>query len=241
MKKPPAFPLYAQDFLTGVVYLTNEEVGQYIKMLCKQWTDGGIPKKRLGFLVGKNWDDLSDELKIKFCEKNDFVYNERLEFERNKKLKFSEKQSINGKLGGRGNKAKPLKNIKPNESQKKPLEKEYEKEKEKEDVLEVEIYPNFQDFWDIYDKKVGMKDKIEKKWNNLSQKVKEKIIEFIPLYIDSEPNKKYRKNPETFLNNASWEDEIIIKDYKKTEHLSPMETILNHLGKSELPKEYPPQ
>ena len=45
--KPPAFQFYAQDFLTGVMYLTNEEVGIYIKMISKQWTDGQIPKKRL--------------------------------------------------------------------------------------------------------------------------------------------------------------------------------------------------
>ena len=48
--KAPAFQLYAQDFLTGVMDLTMEERGVYITLLCKQWSvndTNGIPKKRL--------------------------------------------------------------------------------------------------------------------------------------------------------------------------------------------------
>tara|TARA_R110002050_G_scaffold268962_1_gene411152 strand:- start:225 stop:347 length:123 start_codon:yes stop_codon:yes gene_type:complete len=33
--KAPAFQLYAQDFLTGVMDLTMEERGVYITLLCK--------------------------------------------------------------------------------------------------------------------------------------------------------------------------------------------------------------
>lgn len=125
MSKPPSFQFYAQDFLTGVVYLTNEEVGIYIKMLCKQWTDGKIPKKRLGLLVGYEWDMLSIELKSKFNEAGGYLINERLEKERLKRDKFHKKQRENGSLGGR-----PKKNptVNPNETQKKPLEYEVEKE-----------------------------------------------------------------------------------------------------------------
>lgn len=129
--KAPSFQFYAQDFLTGTMYLTNEEIGIYIKMLAKQWTDGKIPKKRLGFLVGVEWDNLSEELKSKFEDFGDFLINERLERERDKKEKFLEKQRNNGKKGGR-----PSKNQKPKENpketqtqtQKKPLEDEDEKE-----------------------------------------------------------------------------------------------------------------
>lgn len=157
MKKPPAFPLYAQDFLTGVMYLTADEVGMYIKMLCKQWTDGNIPKKRLGFLIGKNWEDLSEELQNKFVVNDDFIYNERLEMERDKKKKFSEKQSNNGKLGGRPPKAKPFKTKKPNPSQIKPLEEEEEKEKvlyfgKSENLLDFEELNLFWFTWKEYKK-----------------------------------------------------------------------------------------
>lgn len=78
----------------------------------------------------------------------------------------------------------------------------------------VEIWPTFDDFWHEYDKKVGNKEKIEKKWSKLSQSVKEQIMAYLPNYKISQPEKKFRKNPETFLNNNGWEDELIISDEK---------------------------
>lgn len=205
MNKPPAFQFYAQDFLTGVMYLTNEEIGIYIKMLAKQWTDEKIPKKRLGLFVGLEWGMFSDELKSKFEEKGDYIINIRLEIEREKKLSFLDKQSINGKKGGRPRLNKPKLN--PLKSQKNPLEEE--EEEEIENVIELEVYPTFQDFWDLYDKKMS-KDKCERKWSKLNHDIKEQIINYIPSYRLSQPNKQYRKNPETFLNNESWNDEIIV-------------------------------
>src|SRR5690554_5870927 len=72
----------------------------------------------------------------------------------------------------------------------------------------VEVY-SFDEFWDDYDKKVGSKAKLQKKWAKLSNKKKMQIKEYIPLYRQAQPDKRYRKNPETFLNNESWNDEII--------------------------------
>ena len=47
-------------------------------------------------------------------------------------------------------------------------------------------------------------------------KDKEKIFEYIPQYIMSQPDKKYRKNLQTFLNQRGWEDELIFKqDYEQ--------------------------
>ena len=50
--KDPAFPFYAQDFLVGTMHMTFEETGAYIKLLAYQWTNKGISKKRLGFILG---------------------------------------------------------------------------------------------------------------------------------------------------------------------------------------------
>ena len=79
------------------------------------------------------------------------------------------------------------------------------------DINKVEIYPTFQDFWELYDKKTGNKSLIKLKFDKLPQKIKEKIIDYLPNYLESTPDKAYRKNPQTFLNNKSWEDEIITK------------------------------
>jgi hypothetical protein len=66
----------------------------------------------------------------------------------------------------------------------------------------------FEEFWNAYDKKTG-RPKSEKKWDALSLKDQEAILEHIPKYKIAQPNKTYRKNPETFFNNRSWEDELI--------------------------------
>lgn len=63
--------------------------------------------------------------------------------------------------------------------------------------------------WDLYQKKVGCKEKLEKKWNSMSQKDRKAAIEYIPLYVISQPDKQYRKNFQTFINQRAWEDEII--------------------------------
>ncbi len=64
--------------------------------------------------------------------------------------------------------------------------------------------------WDLYDKKVGTIEKLEKKWNKLSIVSQNEVMCYIPKYKESQPNKQFRKNFETFLNNKSWNDEIIV-------------------------------
>lgn len=64
-------------------------------------------------------------------------------------------------------------------------------------------------FWNLYDKKVGEKGKLIKKWENLNSVEREKIMAYIPAYKLAQPDKKFRKDPATFLNNKSWNDELI--------------------------------
>jgi hypothetical protein len=68
---------------------------------------------------------------------------------------------------------------------------------------------SFDRFWDLYDKKVGDKVKIEAKFNNLPKSDIEKIFQHVPKYKLAQPDKKFRKDPSTYLNNKSWNDEII--------------------------------
>jgi hypothetical protein len=41
-------------------------------------------------------------------------------------------------------------------------------------------------------------------------------MEYIPNYRAATPDKTYRKNPETFLNNKSWNDELIFTNGRQT-------------------------
>ena len=85
------------------------------------------------------------------------------------------------------------------------MDKDKEKDKEEEENLQDE----FEFFWNLYDKKVGDKKKLIKKWSKLSKETKQKIFDHIPRYKEATPEKKFRKNFETYLNNESWNDEII--------------------------------
>jgi len=66
----------------------------------------------------------------------------------------------------------------------------------------------FEDFWNLYDKKVDRK-KCEPKWLNLTDIERELCMKNLPAYIQSTFDKKFRRDPETYLNNKSWENEII--------------------------------
>ncbi len=63
-------------------------------------------------------------------------------------------------------------------------------------------------FWNMYDKKTG-KPSCEKKYENLSENDRALIFEHVLKYKESQPDKQYRKNPETYLNQKAWNDEII--------------------------------
>jgi hypothetical protein len=86
-------------------------------------------------------------------------------------------------------------------------EEEEEEDKEQEQQQEVNI--DFEWFWNEYDKKIGVNEKIKNKWLKLSDLERENAMNYIDLYKKSVPDKQFRKNPETFLNNKSWNDEII--------------------------------
>jgi uncharacterized protein YdaU (DUF1376 family) len=85
MAKDPAFLFYASDFLTGVMFMTNEQIGIYIQLLCSQHQHGGIIDK-------VSFEAMVSEhkiLKSKFVETEEGYYNERLMFEMEKRNKKS--------------------------------------------------------------------------------------------------------------------------------------------------------
>jgi len=64
----------------------------------------------------------------------------------------------------------------------------------------------FDDWWRIYGKKIDRK-KCERKWNKLSNKTRLAIMEHTPKYVRATPDAQYRKNPSTYLNSETWNDE----------------------------------
>lgn len=75
----------------------------------------------------------------------------------------------------------------------------------------TETVLTFDQFWELYDKKIGRKA-CEKKYKAVSEPDRVKIADHLPKYKTAQPDKQFRKDPETFLNNASWNDEIITRN-----------------------------
>ena len=83
------------------------------------------------------------------------------------------------------------------------LKETKEEEKETKEIL-------FDQFWKLYDKKVGRKE-VQKKWMRFDLETMQTIITKVPDYVKATPDSSYRKNPMTYLNGQHWEDEIILK------------------------------
>lgn len=89
-----------------------------------------------------------------------------------------------------------------------PYTQEEEEQEQKEEQTPQDDL--FEIFWNSYDKKID-KVKCLSKWSKLKLEERKKIITHVALYVLSTPDKSYRKNPETYLNKRSWENEIIQK------------------------------
>ena len=85
---------YPADFLIGTMDMTDEEVGIYIKLLCRQHQKGNINPRLM--------EGLSPEILSKFRKDNQGnYYNERLKTEMMKRKKYAESRRRNGSKGGR--------------------------------------------------------------------------------------------------------------------------------------------
>lgn len=92
--KDPAFLFYSSDFLSGTMLMTDEEIGQYIKLLCLQHQKGHLKEKDM-LNICKTYNEYIFS-KFKKDEEGNY-YNERLEYEVNKRKAYSESRRNNRK------------------------------------------------------------------------------------------------------------------------------------------------
>lgn len=85
MARDPAFLFYYQDFLVGTSFMTLEEVGAYIKLLCFQADKGPLNENDI---LKKIPASIWAKIQLKFAKKNGRFYNERLALEVKKRKDF---------------------------------------------------------------------------------------------------------------------------------------------------------
>ncbi len=83
---------------------------------------------------------------------------------------------------------------------------EYSKE---DNTKEEDTKELFELFWNLYDKKTSPKEKTLKKFKTLKEEEINLIFDHVPKYVNATPEKKYRKDPLTYLNQKAYENEII--------------------------------
>lgn len=92
MAKDPAFLFYSGDFLVGTALMTDQETGQYIKLLCFMHQSGHIAKEDMINIC----PNVSPRVVAKFkIDSEGRYYNERLDKEVDKRKKYSESRRIN--------------------------------------------------------------------------------------------------------------------------------------------------
>lgn len=92
MSKDPAFLFYTQDFYTGTVFFTDEQVGKYIRLLCLQHQTGHLEEKHM-INICKTYDfDIFSKFKR---DSEGKYYNERLDSEINRRTKYSNSRREN--------------------------------------------------------------------------------------------------------------------------------------------------
>lgn len=229
-KDKPYLPLYVQDFLTDekLMECSAASTGVYIRLMCimhKNDPYGTVLLKQ----KDKQSDDQINNFALKIAKHlpygvleikmaiQELLSEEVLQINGDtliQKRMFNDgdlslKRSESGSEGGRTTQAKNKIFAKAKSKANSDIESDIENE---DDVLELNV--PFETFWDLYDKKTSPKDKCEKKWVALKDHERESAMAHIPEYKISQPQKRFRKDPATFLNNKSWENEII--DYNGT-------------------------
>ncbi|MFL5739878.1 MAG: hypothetical protein ACJ75B_06645 [Flavisolibacter sp.] len=95
MAKDPAFLFYPNDWIGGTMGMTFEEKGAYMELLMMQFNRGHMTTHMIGQTVGQLWDKIKDKF---IQDSSGFWYNQRLEFEQEKRKTFTEsrRNNING-------------------------------------------------------------------------------------------------------------------------------------------------
>lgn len=102
------------------------------------------------------------------------------------------------------------------------------KSKVKESKVNI-LDSEFEKWWDKYDKKRS-KEKAIIKWNILTNEEKQLALSVVEDYVNSTPDKNWRKDPTTYLTNKSFNDEIITRNNSHSFKPNASERRFNNLA-----------
>ena len=186
-KNKKSFQLYT-EWIESFEILSNEEAGKLIKH------------------VFRYVNDLNPDTPDRLTELSFTPIKQQLKRDLKKWENIAERNKINGSKGGRPktqeNPVGYLGTQKNPKEPKKPVKVEVEVK-----VKENNIIDRFENLWNAYDKKIGKKEAL-KAYKKLTDSERNKILpSVISKYKLCFPDKQFRKNLSSWLNQKSWEDE----------------------------------
>ncbi len=90
--KCPCVNWYPESFMAGTRKMTDEEVGIYIRALNNQFIEGGIEPDE--------YKSFPPKVKRKFVKRGEVYVNERMEFEQDRKQRYSASRASNRHYAG---------------------------------------------------------------------------------------------------------------------------------------------
>jgi uncharacterized protein YdaU (DUF1376 family) len=211
MAKLPKMNLFVDAFNSDTVYLSEEELGLYMRMIFYAWThDAYLPKdKEIIYCLPKKPNDaLVDKiLNLFWTEDNKGFYQKRMLKEYNYAMEVSNKASLSAKSR--------YANAEPTQSEgsaTNTITKTITK-------TNKDIYiDQFNEFWDLVSNKVSKGQayknyqRLEKEWALQPKELAKHYND----YYNSIPEKKYAKQPAFWLSAEKYLDEKP-KEYNKQE------------------------
>lgn len=96
--KDPAFLFYPNDYIGGTMGMTFEQKGAYMELLMTQFSRGHMTYDMIAHVLGQGHAQLWDLIQDKFLkDEKGLYYNERLEYEQNKRKSYTASRKNNKK------------------------------------------------------------------------------------------------------------------------------------------------
>jgi uncharacterized protein YdaU (DUF1376 family) len=98
----PAFQLYVRDWIVSTAYLTDEQSGAYMRLLCHAWEANGLPVdeeeiQQLGRWTNEQWARIWPKVKTKWQKRGSRLVNPRQELERDGLKRYKEAAARGGR------------------------------------------------------------------------------------------------------------------------------------------------
>ena len=207
------------DFIKATARLTDAQSMAYLRLIWKYYDDERpLPNEMdvLAFQIGATEADVNLILRSYFKLEDDGWHQSRCDNEIAEYHKKSEQAANAGKASARARMNKrstdveqPLNGLSTNH---KPITNNQEPLTKNQINTNADALDGFDEFWSIYDKKIE-KPQAEKSWKRIkpSVELQLQIYAAARTYVQSTPDKKFRKNPSTWLNNQCWNDEVVVQ------------------------------